>query len=490
MACTTILVGKKASYDGSTLIARNDDTGSGTFCPKKFVVVKPSEQKKHYKSVISHVEIELPDNPMKYTACPSVDKSNGIWAASGINAANVGMTATETITTNPRVMGCDPLVRLVKAAGGKKEIPGGIGEEDLVVIVLPYIHSAKEGALRLGSLLEKYGTYENNGIAFSDKDEIWWLESIGGHNWIARRVKDDEYVCMPNQFGLDRFDMNDAYGAKKENLCSAGLKELVSKNHLNLNLDGNLNPRLAFGSHADSDHTYNTPRAWFMERYFNPKTCKWDGEDADFKPEDDNIPWSLSPERKITIEDIKYILSSHFQGTPYDPYSKGTDVRKGLYRPIGISRTAFMSICQIRPYLPDGFRAIEWVCFGSNVHNAMLPFYANAEDMPAYVSKTTMKVSTDNFYWSSRLLGGLADPYFTSTSNELERYQSAMDNKSHLLLNQNDEEMNKGGDVKATIDKANKAIAKMGQEETDKALDKILYIVSCHMKNGFSRSDN
>ena len=28
MACTTILVGKKASYDGSTMM-RNDDSGSG-----------------------------------------------------------------------------------------------------------------------------------------------------------------------------------------------------------------------------------------------------------------------------------------------------------------------------------------------------------------------------------------------------------------------------------------------------------------------------
>ena len=39
MACTTILVGKKASYDGSTMIARNDDSGSGHFTAKKFVVV-------------------------------------------------------------------------------------------------------------------------------------------------------------------------------------------------------------------------------------------------------------------------------------------------------------------------------------------------------------------------------------------------------------------------------------------------------------------
>ena len=35
MACTTILVGKKASYDGSTIIARNDDSGAGNYTPKK-----------------------------------------------------------------------------------------------------------------------------------------------------------------------------------------------------------------------------------------------------------------------------------------------------------------------------------------------------------------------------------------------------------------------------------------------------------------------
>ena len=71
MACTTILVGKKASYDGSTMIARNDDSGSGHFTPKKFVVVQPQEQPRHYESVISHVKIELPEQPMRYTAVPN-----------------------------------------------------------------------------------------------------------------------------------------------------------------------------------------------------------------------------------------------------------------------------------------------------------------------------------------------------------------------------------------------------------------------------------
>ena len=100
MSCTTVLVGRKASNDGSTMVARTED---GHFDVKKMIVVNPKDQPRKYKSKISHLEIELPDNPMRYTACPSVDQKDGIWAATGINAANVGMTATETITSNPRI---------------------------------------------------------------------------------------------------------------------------------------------------------------------------------------------------------------------------------------------------------------------------------------------------------------------------------------------------------------------------------------------------
>ena len=41
---------------------------------------------------------------------PNAVKGKGIWAASGINEENIAMTATETITSNPRVLGADPLV--------------------------------------------------------------------------------------------------------------------------------------------------------------------------------------------------------------------------------------------------------------------------------------------------------------------------------------------------------------------------------------------
>lgn len=78
--------------------------------------------------------------------------------------------------------------------------------------MLPYVTTAREGVERLGALLEEFGTYEMNGVAFSDVDEIWWLETVGGHHWIAKRVPDEAYVTMPNQLGIDEFDLEDAFG--------------------------------------------------------------------------------------------------------------------------------------------------------------------------------------------------------------------------------------------------------------------------------------
>ena len=256
MPCTTILIGKNATYDGSTMMARNEDSGPDGFAPKKFVVVHPGEQPRRYQSVISKVVIDLPDNPMRYTAMPNALPDRGIWGEAGFNAYNVAMSETETITSNARVLGADPLV------------PGGIGEEDMLTIVLPYIHSAREGVLRLAELLRRYGTYEMNGIGFQDAHEIWWMETIGGHHFIAKRVPDDGYVVMPNQQGIDFFDFTDALGAQRDHLCSPDMIDFIEQNHLDLSMSSvppaqqtRFDVRAALGSHTVSDHSYNTPRA-------------------------------------------------------------------------------------------------------------------------------------------------------------------------------------------------------------------------------------
>ncbi len=487
MSCTTVLVGKEASNDRSTLIARTDD---GLFDVKKLVVVEPKKQTKKYKSKISHIEIELPSNPMRYTACPSVDSKNGVWAATGINEATGGMTATATITTNPRVLAADPYVEYRKARSHReKDVPGGIGEEDIVVLVLPYIHSAREGVLRLASILEQYGTYESNGIAFNDKNEIWWLETIGGHHWMARRVPDDACVINPNQFGMDAFDFEDAFGSKNANLCSADLRSFIENNALDLNQNGVFDPRSVFGSRTDMDHIYNTPRAWFMGGYLTPDAHVWDGEGAEFTPESDHIPWALVPDRKVTVEDVKYMLSSHYQGTPYNPYSGQDSGKRGMYRSIGINRTGVTSVCQIRSGVPEPIQGIEWICFGSTTFDALLPVYVNVSKIPKYLSDVTLDTSTENFYWSSRLISALADANYASCIQHIERYQNSVITKGRQIVREYDEKMTKSEDF-TLAEKANATLCDMAKEKSTQTLNLILLEASRHMKNGYNRADN
>lgn len=557
MACTTILIGKDASYDGSTIIARNEDSANGEFNPKRFIVVKPEDQPRHYRSVLSHVEVDLPEEPLQYTAVPNADPKEGIWGEAGVNEANVAMSATETLTTNERVLGADPFVEFQPAKGREgeegyvPEVPGGIGEEDFVTLVLPYARTAREGVARLGALLEEFGTYEMNGTAFSDSNEIWWMETVGGHHWIAKRVPDEAYVTMPNQLGIDEFDLEDALGDQVNHMCSADLGEFIEENHLDLSVETTtpFNPRDAFGSHSDSDHVYNTPRAWVMQRFLNPYDEVWDGPDADHRPESNDIPWARQPERKVTIEDIKYVLSSHYQGTPYDPYGKlGDEHTRHLYRPIGINRQSQLSVMQIRPYRPQAYRAIQWIAYGSNPFNTLMPFYPNVNETPAYLEDTTTRVTTENFYWENRVIAALCDAAFADTANAVERYQQKTGAMGHRFVsdtdalvagidgvwNIDDDETveaapagdvadadagvrgdifaslddedadadvqpmgdpdgiiaaTRNADVREALTAANQRMSDALKKETDDLLDAVLYTTSMKMKNGFHMSD-
>ena len=94
----------------------------------------------------------------------------------------------------------------------------------------------------------------------------------------------------------------------------------------------------------------------------------------------------------MTVEDVDFLLGSHFEGTPYDPYgTQGTEESRHRYRPIGINRTGHMVAMQIRPYAPAESRSIMWVSYGSGAFTTSVPFYANVDDTPAYLRDTTRK---------------------------------------------------------------------------------------------------
>ena len=444
--CTTILVGKDATIDGSTMIARSEDGGS-TIIPEAFIAVNPKDQPKHYKAVISGQEIDDEDllpNPLRYTSAPDASGKNGIWAAAGINDATVAMTATETITTNSRIQGIDPLVE-----------EGGLGEEDFVTLTLPYIHSAREGVKRLGYLVEKYGTYEMNGSAFADHDEVWYIETIGGHHWAARRIPDDAYVAAPNRLNIDFFDFND-----EENfMCSSDLLDIINEYHLNPDYQG-YNLRHIFGSSTIKDAHYNNPRAWYIHRYFDPE---WEGE-----PGDQDQPFITYAKKKISPEDIKFLESSHYQDTKYDVYgTPNTEAEKKLFRPIGINRNFETHILQIRNDVEEGIAGVQWLAFGPNTFNCFVPFYTNVTTTPASF-QTGPDFDLTKIFWLNKLNAQLGDTNYKVYS----ALEQAFEEKTMAKLRQIENETDRavkgltGRDLQKKLEEANQKMADLTYKQT------------------------
>lgn len=518
MPCTTLLAGRNATNDGSTIVARNEDCGNGSFNAKSMKVVAPDDQPRTYTGVNSHLTIQLPDDPIRYTCTPNSDPADGVWGEAGINAANVSMSATETISTNARVLGADPLVAYQPAkgkpgeAGHVPERPGGIGEEDMVTIILPYIRSAREGVLRMGKLLEEHGTYETNGVAFGDEHDVWYIETVGGHHWIARRVPDDCFVAQPNRLGIDRLDLRDALGEGRDNLCSADLAEWMAANHLDVTPaaadDGDtvngipavFNPREAFGSYTWLDIVYNNPRAWYMCSVLAENGGDFAGPDPKYGPESMDIPWCLKPKVKISAMDVKNILSSTYDGTIYDPYGlQGTEESRHRFRDIGINRTCECSVLQVRPNAPAAARGVQWVSFGSGPFNTSIAMFANVKKVPGYLDTDADNVTTDSFYWTNRLIAALADPEYFDNMEAISAYQqqaiaSGYQNlaKIDALLAGSGYDADDMDDANSTeaMEKANAELVAQVQAANSKLLGSVLFVRSLNMKNAFGASDH
>ncbi|MFR0581300.1 C69 family dipeptidase [Limosilactobacillus mucosae] len=448
--CTTFLAGKAATLDGSTLICRQEDYGNA-FDPQRFVVVDPKDQPLHYASKTTKFTLELPDNPLKYTSVPDADDSAGVFAAGGINAANVAMTATETATTNARVLGADPY-----------NTESGIGEEDFVVLVLPYIKSAREGVKRLGHLLEQYGTYESNGIAFSDHDEVWYFETIGGHHWAAQKIPDDAYVIAPNQFNIADYDFE-----SDSSMYSADLPTFIKQHHLNP--EHGLNLREIFGSRTVSDARYNYPRAWYVQRLLS--------DEAEQQPTDQDLPFVCHPKHKLAIEDVKQAMSSHFQQTDYDPYGHGPVNERQKYRPIALNRNLEIHMLQIRNHVPDSIAGVHWLAFGPNTFNAVVPFYANVDDTPAPYKNTTGDFDLQNMYWLTHTIAALGDQNY----QRYEMMEEAFEQTVVAACRQLQEQMDaKAADIEdqsllsAELTKTNEKMAQISLNESTKLLGKMV----------------
>ncbi|WP_251545913.1 C69 family dipeptidase [Limosilactobacillus caecicola] len=451
-ACTSIMVGKQASIDGSTFISRNEDRVV-PIEPKQFLV-RPAVTGRHetYVSPYNQLTVPLPENGMRYTSTPHVDQSMGPNEEDGFNEANVGESATESVYANARVLAYDPYIK------------NGLAEDSMTTLVLPYIHSAREGVEYLGKLVATYGSAEGNGVQFIDQNEVWYMEIATGHQWVAVRIPDDCYAIAPNQIMIEQIDFQDP----DNYMWSEGIRQFVTEHDLNPDHD-QWNFRHIFGTRTRKDRHYNTPRVWFAQRYLSPQAA------ADQQPEDMEMPFIRKAERKISVEDIEYLLGSHFNETKYDPLGDGTPDDKRRYRSIALSRTAQSHILQVRPH-DTGTQAVQWINFGIPTFSAYVPFFGNATDTDVSYRDLPKTMDFDHTFWLDEALAEIVEAHLEDFYEDDQAFLKDMQAWTRRKLHNVDvtAAQKTGDDLTKFLTEQNHEIAQYCNEQTRQLIFKLL----------------
>lgn len=389
-SCTTILVGGQATTDGSRIIARTEDHDP---CLSKVLLVHPARKNadKTFRANENQFTYPIPKTAFGYTSfsngLPGKSADEMTWSAAGFNDKGVGMTATETIFASDAALKNDPYLP-----------DTGITEDSITDIILPYITSAKEGAARLGKIIDEKGAGEGFGVAFVDEKEVWYLETGSGHQWLAVRVPDDSYFVTGNQGRLRQYKPNDGSHFMASKTL---IKYAVDSGLYNPKTDGEFDFEKAYTLHNDSkDRYYNYPRVYALQHLYT-KGIKTSLE----KPDGFNV--FEKPSAKLDIEAVKAGLRNTYENLGKMPYTAMPDY---TLRPISLFRTQQSHILQSRSGLPSSIANVEYVSYGMPSISIYIPFYPGCmTDFPdEYKKVTDGNADSESAQWKFRKLQTLA----------------------------------------------------------------------------------
>lgn len=385
-ACTTILVGNQVTVDGSFIIARNEDHEAINAKRFNFHPAEDAQLSDFHSIGAMGNDFTYPaaKNALQYTSNSDFDTEGTSFGAAGFNSAGVGITATETIFNNAQVLAIDPYVTKT-----------GIGEDAIVNVILPRVRSAKEGVALLGHIIETQGTAEGFGVAFMDKEGIWYLETGSGHHWMAAKIPTDKYFVSANQGRLVDYIAN-----HPDFMASEGLVEFAQKHHLpSAKNSDSFNFHRAYSQDVEHDKTYNYPRVWTLQHMYS------DGLKTEID-QGESFPVYLTPKNKLSVYDVMQGLRNHYQATEHDPYSHSNP--NDPYRPISVFRTEHSHVLQLRPELPIAIGEIQYIAYGMTALSVYLPFYQGMTSVPEALTLGDNKADSHSAYWKFRKLQTLA----------------------------------------------------------------------------------
>jgi len=443
-SCTSIMVGKAASTDGSVMTAHSCDQNYRTwlrFEPSKSY--KPGELEPVYWGMLHNEEPHDMRNIQIKGEIPAPSKTYAFLNVAYPCMNEMQLAIGETTTSGRRELANREGLFLI---------------EELQRIALQRCTTAREAIQTIGKLVAQYG-YGDDGecLTIADPQEVWHFEIYGSGPgkpsalWVAQRIPDDHVGVSANIPRIGKVDFNDS----KNFMYSADIKERSQK----LGYWDGKEPYIFWKVVSAGAKAYAI-RDFFILNAMAPS--------LHLNMEGEELPFSVKPDKKVDVRDVLAFYRETYEGTPYDQMKNlqvtqtvrdregntstetmtspatnnfmNNDMRNLLnalkpdvverQRTIAIVACAYSQIIQLRSWLPNEIGGVAYFAFDNPGQSPRIPIYSGTTSLPKSFDVCGQhRYRTDAAVWSFREANRIATVNWARTRSIMEPEQMRLENK-------------------------------------------------------------
>lgn len=425
-SCTSIMVGKKASTDGSVITSHTCD---GRY--RTWMTVEPAAD--HKRDAVHTVK-----KGTMHTVHPN--DTTGVRITGTI--PQVAHTYAYLNTAYPCLN--EKQLAIGETTFGGPDIlvnkNGMFNIEELERVALQRCDNARDAIRLIGSLIKQYG-YGDGGecITIADRNEVWQMEILGegpdriGGVWAAQRVPDNHVAVSANIPRIGKLKRSD----KEYFMCSDNI-EAVAKKYGLWDGKGDFVFWKAFNASYANGKNFRE-REFFILNSLAPSL----GLSMDM----DELPFSVVPDQNVDVSDVMQLLRSTYEGTDMDmcrniktvvnrKRDDGTVYKDTIISPIAnpwmggnmqgtlnwlkpgtveFKRTVSVAWCsysfvaQLRAWLPDEVGGICWLAVDNPGQSPRVPIFCGTTRLPKVYNVCGQKKFDENaVLWKYRKANKLA----------------------------------------------------------------------------------
>ena len=398
-ACTSIMVGRNASVDGSVMTSHTCDSWYRTWMSIEPAQDFPRDTVTTIREGLMHTESQKDMTGTKERG--TIPQAKHTYRF--LNTAYPCLNEKQLAMGETTISGRDTLQN--------KE--GLFMIEELQRIALQRCSTAREAIQLMGDLIKEYG-YGDSGecLTIADKQEVWIFEVFGegpkkiGGVWAAQRIPDDEVAVSANISRIGRIDITD----KDHFMASDNVFAVARKLKLwDDKEDFSFWKAYSGGNYFGETKNYSVRELYIMQQ-LDP--------DAGFSDEMEELPLSVRPKEKLSVEAVSKLLGSYYEGTEQslatridslakgrgdvklkggkplasNPWMRPDEIRRyaGLLndstmqniRTVSVSWCAYSTVIQLRSWLPDDIGGVAWIALDNPGQSPRFPIFAGGTELP------------------------------------------------------------------------------------------------------------